>query len=182
MDAAAELGRNPVSKHHIEPEYGDEQADAGWDCRTRLARPNFQARTRTGKYSFFLFIQLTTHTCVCVQDWQPYPVDPYSCYMCDYTYISLITPWEDQCEWHIMTRMTGPDCAVMCNLINIHTYIHSLRTINSQIVFNSLSRSSVAKVPMKTEIICQLYLKKDQNAPRPSEHPPVVRGKTCQNV
>ena len=23
-----------------------------------------------------------------------------------------------------MTRMTGPDCAVMCNLINIHTYIH----------------------------------------------------------
>ena len=24
-----------------------------------------------------------------------------------------------------MTRMTGPDCAVMCNLINIHTYIHS---------------------------------------------------------
>ena len=23
-----------------------------------------------------------------------------------------------------MTRMTGPDCAVMCNFINIHTYIH----------------------------------------------------------
>ena len=23
-----------------------------------------------------------------------------------------------------MTRMTGPDGAVMCNLINIHTYIH----------------------------------------------------------
>ena len=21
------------------------------------------------------------------QDWQPYPVDLYSCYMCDYTYI-----------------------------------------------------------------------------------------------
>ena len=21
-----------------------------------------------------------------VQDWQPYPVDPYSCYMCDHTY------------------------------------------------------------------------------------------------
>ena len=28
MDAAAELGRNPVSKHQIQPEYGDEQADA----------------------------------------------------------------------------------------------------------------------------------------------------------
>ena len=22
-----------------------------------------------------------------VQDWQPYPIDPYSCYMCDHTYI-----------------------------------------------------------------------------------------------
>ena len=22
-----------------------------------------------------------------VQDWQPYPVDPHSCYMCDHTYI-----------------------------------------------------------------------------------------------
>ena len=77
MDAAAELGRNPVSKHHIQPEYGDEQADAGWDCRTRLARPNSQARTQTGKYSFSC---AADHE----QDWQPYPVDPYSCYMCDH--------------------------------------------------------------------------------------------------
>ena len=28
---AEELGRNPVSKHQIQPEYGDEQADAGRD-------------------------------------------------------------------------------------------------------------------------------------------------------
>ena len=28
---AAELGRNSVSKHQIQPEYGDEQADAGRD-------------------------------------------------------------------------------------------------------------------------------------------------------
>ena len=32
-------------------------------------------------------------------------------------------PWEDQCEWHRMTRMTGPDCAVVCNLMNTHTHI-----------------------------------------------------------
>ena len=31
MDAAAEIGKNPVSKHQIHPEYGDEQADAGRD-------------------------------------------------------------------------------------------------------------------------------------------------------
>ena len=34
-----------------------------------------------------------------------------------------------QCEWHRMTTMTGPDCAVMCNLINIHTYIYLSRRI-----------------------------------------------------
>ena len=63
-----------------------------------------------------------------------------------HTFINAyISPWEHQCEWHRMTRMTGPDCAVtfnlkikyihtyihtyvvMCNLINtyIHTYIHT---------------------------------------------------------
>ena len=26
-----------------------------------------------------------------------------------------------------MTRMTGPDCAVMCNLINTHTHTHEHR-------------------------------------------------------
>ena len=25
-----------------------------------------------------------------------------------------------------MTRMTGPDCAVMCNLINTHTHTHTV--------------------------------------------------------
>ena len=42
IDAAAELGRSPVSKRQIQPEYGNEQADAGRDCRTRLVRPNSQ--------------------------------------------------------------------------------------------------------------------------------------------
>ena len=77
----SELG-NPVSKHQIQPEYGDEQASAGRDCRTRLARPNCQARTRTRKYNIH-FSCSADH----VQDWQPSPVDPYSCscYMCDHT-------------------------------------------------------------------------------------------------
>ena len=33
-----------------------------------------------------------------------------------------------------MTRMTGPDCAVMCNLINIHTYTHTLSTTEANYV------------------------------------------------
>ena len=49
MDAAAKLGRTPV-KHQVQLEYGDGQADAGRDCQTRLARPNSQAQTGTGKY------------------------------------------------------------------------------------------------------------------------------------
>ena len=75
MDATGELGRNPVSKDQIHLEYGNEQAGAGRDCRARLARPNSQARVRTGKYSF---------SCPAdhVQDWQPYLADPYSCYVC----------------------------------------------------------------------------------------------------
>ena len=67
MDAAAELGRNPVSKHQIQPEYGDEHADAGRDGRTRLARPNSQARTGQEKINFPCSAD---HE----QDWQPYPV------------------------------------------------------------------------------------------------------------
>ena len=85
MDAVAELGRNSVSKHQIQPEYGYEQADAGQDCRIRLARPNSQAREQRGQGNIN-FPCSADHE----QDWQPYPVDPYSCYllyMCDHTYI-----------------------------------------------------------------------------------------------
>ena len=80
MDAAAELGRNPVSKHQIQPEYGDEQADAGRDCRTRLADQILRHERVQGNIHFSCSAD---H----VQDWQPYPVDPYSCYMCDHTHV-----------------------------------------------------------------------------------------------
>ena len=60
MDAAAELGGNPVSKYQIQPEYGDEQADAGRHCRTHLARPNSQARANADREIFIFSVQLTT--------------------------------------------------------------------------------------------------------------------------
>ena len=31
INSGLDLGRNPISKHQIQPEYGDEQADAGRD-------------------------------------------------------------------------------------------------------------------------------------------------------
>ena len=46
MDTAAELGRNPVSKHQIQPEYGDEQADAR---RVQPSRP-YLHQTESGAY------------------------------------------------------------------------------------------------------------------------------------
>ena len=58
MDAAAELGRNPVSNHQIQPEYGYGQADAGRDCRTRLETKFSGANADRG---IFIFpVQLTT--------------------------------------------------------------------------------------------------------------------------
>ena len=60
MDAAAEIGRNPVCKHQVQPEYGDEQADAGRDFRSRLARTNSQARTNVDREIFIFPVQLTT--------------------------------------------------------------------------------------------------------------------------
>ena len=67
MDAVAGLGRNPVSKHQIQSEYGDEEADAGRDCRTRLTRPNSQARTGQENIHFPCSAD---HE----QDWLPYPL------------------------------------------------------------------------------------------------------------
>ena len=58
MDAVAESGRNPVSNHQIQPEYGHEQADAGRDGRTYLVRTISQARAGQGKKK--KNVQLTT--------------------------------------------------------------------------------------------------------------------------
>ena len=73
MDAAAELGRNPVSKHQIQPEYREEQADAGQRTTVEsVSRDQFLRREREqGNNNFFCSAD---HE----QDWQPYPVDPYS--------------------------------------------------------------------------------------------------------
>ena len=72
MDVAAEIGRNPVSSTRFSLSVENEQAEAGWDGRTRFARPNSQADDE--------------------QDLQPYPVDPYSSKCNDLTYI-LVEDW-----------------------------------------------------------------------------------------
>ena len=58
MRDAAEIGRNSVSKHQIQSEYGDQHAGAGRDCRTRLASQ--MLRHERGQGNIFFPVQLTT--------------------------------------------------------------------------------------------------------------------------
>ena len=59
MDAAAELGRNPVSKHQIQPECRDEQAQRG----TELPNPSRETKfsgANADREIFIFPVQLTT--------------------------------------------------------------------------------------------------------------------------
>ena len=75
MDAAAELGGNPVSK------------------RTKFSLSMEMSRlTRDGTAETVSRDQILRHERGSLfsdheQDWQPDPVDPYSWYMCDHTYM-----------------------------------------------------------------------------------------------
>ena len=61
-----------------------------------------------------------------------------------HTHTHTLPPWEDQREWHRMTRMTRPDCAVMCNLINTHTHTRKqggeLKVLRAQVRFVQVER------------------------------------------
>ena len=96
MDAAAEIGRNPVSKHQIQPEYGDEQADAGRDSRTRLATKFSGANgDREGNVHFPCSAD---HE----HDWQPYPVDLYSFFSFSFFFNLTYSRWTSSlpsCLW-----------------------------------------------------------------------------------
>ena len=46
-----------------------------------------------------------------------------------------------------MTRMTGPDCAVMCNLINTHTYTHThTHTVKKGVIPHQSKRPGALKL------------------------------------
>ena len=62
-DAVAEIGRNPVNKHQIQPDMEI----------SRLTRDGTAERGQGNIH----FPCPADHE----QDWQPYPVDPYYCYM-----------------------------------------------------------------------------------------------------
>ena len=82
MDAVAESGRNPASKHQIEAECGESGL-------TLDGRPNPSHVTKfsgaNGEREQFIFPCLADHE----QDWQPYAVDPYFAERSDQTYYGL---------------------------------------------------------------------------------------------
>ena len=77
MDAAAELGRNPVStRFSLSMEMSRLTRDGNAE---HVSRDHILRRER-GQGNIH-FPCSADHQ----QDWQPYPVDPYFCYMCDHT-------------------------------------------------------------------------------------------------
>ena len=79
MEAAAEIGMNPVSKHQIQPEYGE---------MSRLTRDGTAEPISRGQIIRRVRGQGNIHFPCSVdheQDRQPYPVDPYSAVCDDHT-------------------------------------------------------------------------------------------------
>ena len=87
----------------------NKRADAGRDGSTRLARLNFQARRGTDK-EVFIFPCSVGHE----QDWQPYPVDPYSA-LCVITYCG-------KREAHINSPMVTPEKAAPVTGTTLRTF------------------------------------------------------------
>ena len=85
MDAAAELGRNPVSKNRFS--LSMEMSRLTRDGTAEPVSRDQILRRERGQGNIN-FPCSADHE----QDWQPYPVDPYSCYMCNHTYIDTYIP------------------------------------------------------------------------------------------
>ena len=114
VDAAAEFGRNPVSKHQIQTECGDEQAYAGRDCRTRLARPNSQGERGQGNINLPCSAD---HE----QNWQPYPFIP-TLALCDaHTCAVLILVAESQRVGEPRLAPCRYHCSIYCTLVLLFT-------------------------------------------------------------
>ena len=78
MDGAAELGRNPVSKHQTQ--LSMEMSRLTRDGTAELVSRDQILRHERGQGNIHFSCSAYP-----VQDWQPYPVELYSCYMCAHT-------------------------------------------------------------------------------------------------
>ena len=79
MDATAEIGRDPVSKHEIKPEYGER---AGWRG-TRLPNPSHETKFSSANEHMEILFSLFSRTRAGLAT---HPVDPYSAVRDDHKY------------------------------------------------------------------------------------------------
>ena len=82
MNDAAELGMNPVSKHQIQPRVWKMSRLARDGTAEPISRDQI-LRNVVRRQGNINFPCSADHE----QDWQPYPVDPYSAICDDHTYI-----------------------------------------------------------------------------------------------
>ena len=65
LDATPELGRNPVNKHQIQPDYGDEPADLGANGDREISIFPVQLTTsRIGNLTRFILTLAICVTCI----------------------------------------------------------------------------------------------------------------------
>ena len=94
MDAAAEIGGNPVGKHQIQPEHGMRRLTRDGTTEPVSRYQSFRRERGQGNIHFPCSAD---HE----QDWQPYPVDSsfaicdYHTYIHTYIYIWLRAKWFD---------------------------------------------------------------------------------------
>ena len=165
MDAASELGRNPIGEHQIQPEYGDEQADAGRDCQTRPSRVQILSRRGRGQEIFIFPVHLTTSR------------------IGNLTLLILLL-------LHVMTIHIHRPCAELPSA-SLTTVVGTVaarawgpresRTCVVHRIFFSLACFGLVCDPEIRFFALKSRLKNNLNASRPSDHSP-VRGKKCQNV
>ena len=165
------IGRNLVSKHQIQPEYGDEQTEAGRDPTELVSR--YQILRHARGQGNIHFPCSADHE----QDWQPYLVDPYSAICDDHTYIYIL---------HIYIYIVKKNLS-SCNCIGIRTHVPRFRSYqlnhggdrrhisySCTIAVSSSNGEDVVRFPLSG-----WCLKKNMNASRPSDHPP-VRGENIR--
>ena len=104
-------------------------------------------------------------------DWQPYPVDPYSCCMCGHTCMS------PDSHTHLPNICLRPILFLFLSFFCFFGDIVFFRVLFVPLDYRFLFEWRVRC----TSFASGWCLKKNQNAPTPSEHPPVM-GKKCQNV
>ena len=74
-----EIGRNPISKHHIQSEYVEMSRLTRDGTAEHVSRVQILRREQGQGNIYFIYFRCSVDH---EQDWHTYPVDLYSCHKC----------------------------------------------------------------------------------------------------